>query len=65
MGASIRAIRRVAVGIVNPQEQVDQILTSDDPSLRALQWPYDEFAPIAAAIDRLMEARKWAGTKTD
>lgn len=43
--------------------QLDRILTDEDPATRIRQWPYDEFAPIAAAIDRLMEARGWARRK--
>ena len=43
---------------------LDKILTHDDADVRIRQWPYDEFAPIAAAIDRLMEAQGWARRKT-
>ncbi|MDD9987611.1 MAG: hypothetical protein OXQ31_15155 [Spirochaetaceae bacterium] len=39
---------------------LDKVLTHEEPAKRAWYWPYDEFAPIAAAIDRLMEARGWA-----
>ena len=42
---------------------LDKILTHDDAAIRIRQWPYDEFAPIAAAIDRLMEAQDWARRK--
>ena len=28
--------------------------------MRIRQWPDDEFLPIAAAIDRLVEAQGWA-----
>ena len=43
--------------------ELDKILTHDHAGIRVRQWPYDEFAPIAAAIDRLMEARGWATRK--
>ena len=44
--------------------QLDKVLTHDDATVRIRQWPYDEFAPIAAAIDRLMEAQQWARRET-
>lgn len=47
------------------KNQVDRILTTTDPDDRVLHWPYDEFAPVAAAIDRLMEARQWARKRKD
>ena len=28
--------------------------------MRITQWPYDEFAPIAQAINALMEQQGWA-----
>lgn len=31
--------------------------------MRITQWPYDEFAPIAQAIDALMEKQGWAQKK--
>ena len=42
---------------------LDKALTHDNPNYRVMYWPYDEFAPIAMAIDRLMEARGWARPK--
>ena len=47
------------------KNQVDRILTTTDPDDRVLHWPYDEFAPVAAAIDRLMEAKQWARKRKD
>ena len=44
--------------------QLDKVLTHDDDAIRIRQWPYDEFAPIAAAIDRLMVDQGWARRKT-
>ena len=45
------------------QGQLDRILTHQNATVRIRHWPYDEFAPIASAIDRLMEARGWARQK--
>ena len=42
---------------------LDKALTHDNPNYQTMYWPYDEFAPIAMAIDRLMEARGWARPK--
>lgn len=59
MGAGLRAYLGVAVGIFHPSRvKVDQALTDDQLGQRGLYWPYDEFAPIVAAIDRLTEARQ-------
>ena len=40
--------------------QVDQILTHGRATTQVRQWPYDEFVPIAEAIDRLLMRRRWA-----
>ena len=45
------------------KSELDKVLTHDAPSVQVRYWPYDEFAPIAAAIDELMEARGWATRK--
>ena len=47
-------------GSVVLQSDLNRVLRHEDPRIRVRYWPYDEFAPIAAAIDRLMEARGWA-----
>ena len=47
------------------KSELDKVLTHPDAATRARYWPYDEFAPIAEAIDRLMEARGWARRKQD
>jgi len=43
--------------------QLDKILTHDRGDIRVRQWPYDEFAPIATEIDRLLMAKGWARRK--
>lgn len=40
--------------------QVDEILTHTEQGVRVEQWPYDEFVPIAQAIDKLLMSRRWA-----
>ena len=43
--------------------QLDKILTHARPTTRVRQWPYDEFVPIAQAIDKLLMSRRWASRK--
>ena len=43
---------------------LDKALTHADPGERVRYWPYDEFTPVAEAIDTLMEVRGWARRKT-
>ena len=43
--------------------QLDTVLTHDVPVIRVRQWPYDESAPIAEAIDTLRENHGWARGK--
>ena len=43
--------------------QIDKILTDGRATTRVRQWPYDEFMPIAEAIDRLLMRRRWASRK--
>lgn len=43
--------------------QLDKMLTHKEQSVRARQWPYDEFVPIAQAIDKLLMSRRWASRK--
>ena len=45
------------------KSQVDMVLSHQDHGVRITQWPYDEFAPIAQAIDALMEKQGWAQKK--
>ena len=42
---------------------LDKVLTHADPGERVRYWPYDEFTPVAEAIDALMEVRGWAKRK--
>lgn len=64
VGARLRAVHCVACWVVSRlKRQLDKVLTHDDPAERVMYWSYDEFAPIAQAIDRLMEARGWARRK--
>ena len=41
------------------REQVDEALSSPVAGLRLLQWPYEEFAPIAEAMDALFKDLGW------
>ena len=43
--------------------QLDKILTHEEQAERVTQWPYDEFVPIARAIDKLLMSRRWASRK--
>ena len=43
--------------------QLDKILTHAQPAVQVRQWPYDEFVPIALAIDKLLMSRRWASRK--
>lgn len=43
--------------------QLDKVLTHERDSTRVRQWPYNEFAPIAGAIDKLLMAKGWARKK--
>ena len=40
-------------------DQVDRALASDVRRRNFLQWDYEDFLPIAAALDRLFEDREW------
>ena len=43
--------------------QLDEVLTHEEHGVRVRQWPYDEFVPIAQAIDKLLMSRRWASRK--
>lgn len=43
--------------------QLDKMLTHKEQGVRVRQWPYDEFVPIAQAIDKLLMSRRWASRK--
>ena len=43
--------------------QLDKVLTHEEQAERVTQWPYDEFVPIARAIDKLLMSRRWASRK--
>ena len=43
--------------------QLDKVLTHAEQGVRVKQWPYDEFVPIAEAIDKLLMSRRWASRK--
>ena len=55
--APTRSILRGVAVSSRLKSELDKVLTHDEPSTRVRCWPFNEFTPIAAAIDELMEAR--------